>query len=358
MSKNYYEVLGVTKSASKEDVKKAFRKLAHKFHPDKKGGDEAKFKEINEAYGILSDDKKRSEYDSYGRVFNEGTNPNAGFGGFDFSGFAQNSQRGQEEFDLGDIFGEFFGGNRAGGGTKRGRDISIDMEISFEDAIFGTERKVLITKLTQCGGCKGSGAKDATKTSTCTACNGNGKVHETRRSVFGTFAAVRQCSLCGGVGKIPKEKCPDCRGARVVRKQVEITVRIPAGIKIGEMLRLPSKGEAVPGGVAGDLYVKVHIKPHKIFKREGDNLTMDLDIKLSDALLGGDFSIKTLEGKTIVVSIPKGVSPGEILRVKSKGVPLNEKQKGDLMIRINIKIPSKLSRKAKKLVLELKNEGI
>jgi len=362
MSKNYYEILGIEKSASKEDIKKAFRKLAHKFHPDKKGGDESKFKEINEAYSILSDDKKRAEYDSYGRVFDGGAGFGAGAGGFDFSGFAQNFQ-GQTEgfsgdFDLGDIFGEFFGGNRGRAKTKRGRDISIDIEIPFEDSIFGTERKVLITKLAQCTTCKGSGAKEGSKLVMCTACNGNGKVHDTRQSVFGTFTTVRGCDLCVGTGKVPEEKCSACRGSKVHKKQEEITVRIPAGIRVGEMIRLSGAGEAVPDGVAGDLYVQVHVKPHKIFRREGDNLYMTLDVKLSDALLGEEFSVKTLEGKTINLRIPKGIAPGEILRVKDKGVPVGDKRRGDLMIHVNIKMPSKLSRKAEALIKDLRKEGI
>ena len=223
MSKNYYDILGVQKNASKEDIKSAFRKLAHKYHPDKKGGDAAKFKEVSEAYSILSDDKKRSEYDTYGRAFSgaggqPGGNPFEGFsaqggpaGGFDFSQFA--GQEGFQDFDLGDIFGEFFGG---GGRQKqaRGRDISIDLELTFAEAVFGVERKVLITKTSTCRECHGSGGKPGTEMKTCGTCNGAGKIRETRRSLLGSFTTTRVCETCHGRGKVPKRKMSGLPGRR------------------------------------------------------------------------------------------------------------------------------------------------
>lgn len=356
MSKNYYEVLGVDKSASKDDIKKAFRKLAHKYHPDKKGGDENKFKEINEAYSVLSDDKKRAEYDSYGRVFSDGAGPGAGgfgnMGGFDFSGFQGGFG---QDFDLGDIFGDFFGGGRAQ--TPRGRDISLDLDLAFEESIFGVERKVLISKVGTCIDCSGSGAAPGSKTKTCTVCNGKGKVHDTKQSIFGSFTTVRTCDTCRGTGEIPEAECKTCRGLGVLKREEEISINVPAGISEGEMIRLSGAGEAVPGGTPGDLYARIHVKPHAVFRREGTNLVMPLDIKLTDALLGKEFSLTTLEGTHIDVKVPKGVSIGEILRIKGKGVP-SRGSRGDLLIKLNITMPQKLSRKAETLIKELKDEGI
>jgi len=225
MSKNYYELLGITKSASKDDIKKAFRTLAHKYHPDKKDGDEAKFKEVNEAYSVLSDDKKRSEYDAYGRVFSGGAGSGQqgpeGFEGFDFSNFASGQGFGGNangfEFDLGDIFSDFFGGQRER--VRRGRDISIDIELSFSEAVFGAERRILVNKTSACETCRGSGAKPGTTMENCKTCNGKGKIHEARRSIFGSVQTARVCPECQGQGKVPKDKCAECRGAGVSRRQ-------------------------------------------------------------------------------------------------------------------------------------------
>lgn len=349
--KDYYTILGVEKGASKDDVKKAFRKLAHKYHPDKKGGDETKFKEINEAYSVLSNDKKRSEYDTYGATF-DGAGParGQGFGGFSgFEGFAG------EEFDLGDIFGDFFSAGRSH--KKRGRDISVDLEISFEDSIFGIERKMLLTKTSTCNICSGTGSKPGSSMKTCTSCNGMGQVRETRQSMFGTFATTHDCETCRGMGKVPSERCNSCAGLGVVKGQSEITIQIPAGIRNGEMIRLSGAGEAIPNGVSGDLYAKIHVKSHERFKREGDNLVMDLNIKLTDALLGAEYTITSLDKKNISVKIPAGVKFGEILRLKGKGITTNGRS-GDLLIPLHIQLPKKLNRKLKKLVEQLREEGM
>ena len=353
MAKDYYNILGVERGASKEDIKKAFRKLAHQYHPDKQGGDEDRFKEVSEAYSVLSDDKKRAEYDSYGHTFGGGSAPG---GGFDFSGF---QGAGFEDVDLGSIFGEF--GDLFGGASrprqKRGRDISIDLEISFRDSVFGIERKVLIAKLSACQTCQGSGAKEGTERITCKTCNGNGKVRETRNSIFGTFTNVRPCNACGGTGKIPKEKCGTCRGAGVMRREEEITITIPPGLDNGEVIRLGGMGEAVQGGVSGDLYAKVHVLSHPLFHKEGANLVMPLGVKLSDALLGAEYPINTFDGP-ITVKIPTNISFGEVLRVRGKGVPLERGRRGDLLIKLNIQLPNKVSKKAEKLIEELRKEGI
>lgn len=350
MSKDYYKILGVDKKASKEDVKKAFRKLAHKYHPDKKGGDEKKFKEASEAYAVLSDDKKRAEYDAYGRTFNGA----GGTGGFDFSGFQQGGFDFQD-FDFGDIFGDFFGGT--GQRQKRGRDISIDVEVDFKDSIFGTKRKVLLTKATTCDVCSGGGAKPGTKMKLCSTCNGVGQVNETRSSIFGSFSSARVCPTCYGKGEVPETPCAKCGGDGVVNEQVEINVDIPAGIENGQMIRLTGMGEAVAGGVPGDLYVKVHIGTHPTLKKQGENLTMNLNVKLSDALLGAEYKIETLDG-TLKLKIPENTRYGDTLRVRDRGVPITARKRGDLLIKIQIDLPKKLSKKAKKLLKELQDEGI
>ena len=371
MSKDYYNLLGLSKSATQDDIKKAFRTMAHKYHPDKKGGDEARFKEVNEAYSVLSDEKKRSEYDAYGRVFSGGAGggqggaQGAGFGGFDWGDFTKGkgfgdfagSGQGENgfEFDLGDIFGDFFGGGRQQ--SKRGRDISIDVELSFSEAIFGTDRRMLLNKTSTCDVCKGIGAKLGTGTETCKTCNGKGKIRENRRSFLGSVQVVRTCEHCAGTGQVPKEKCTACHGLGVLRRQEEIAVRIPAGIEDGEVIRLTSSGEAISGGIPGDLYVKVHVKKHPLFRKEGNNLGMDLSIKLSSALLGDEYSVETLDG-SISLKIPSGIHHGEMLRVRGKGVPIEKNRRGDLVITIKIDLPEKLSKEARRLVEELKREGI
>lgn len=356
MAKDYYQILEIDKKASKEEVKKAFSKMAHKYHPDKAGGDEAKFKEASEAYTVLSDDKKRAEYDTYGRSFNgagpQGGGQGGGFGGFDFSGF-QND--GGVDFDLGDIFGDFFGSRRPQ--QKRGRDISVDIELSFSESIFGVEKKIVLNKVSTCEHCKGTGGEPHTEMKTCPTCSGKGILHETRRSFLGNFTSEKVCESCNGSGSIPKEKCKTCKGAGVFKRQSEITVKIPAGINPGEMVRLTGGGEAVFGGTSGDLYIKAYIKPHKQFRKEGNNLVADISIKLSDALLGTEHNLETLDG-TISLTIPSGITFGEVLRVKGKGVPVDKNHRGDLLVRINIEIPKKLSKESRKLIEGLKEEGL
>lgn len=357
MAKDYYNILGIDKKASEDDVKKAFRKLAQKHHPDK-GGDEAKFKEITEAYSTLSDKKKRREYDSYGQSFNGGGGPQqgGGFGGFQGGGFGQ----GGIEFDFSDLFGgggfgDIFGGGRQQ--VRRGRDISIDIEINFKDSILGTKRQVLITKVGKCDVCHGNGAKPGTEMETCTTCNGQGKVRETRDSVLGAFTSVRECSTCEGLGKIPKTKCTNCSGRGVLRKEEEINIDVPAGIDNGEMIRMPGLGEAIQNGASGDLYVKIHVKPHPQFKKEGINLVMNMPVKLTDALLGSTVIVKTIDDKELEVKVPVMTSTEETLRIRGKGVHTTSGT-GDLYIHLATTLPKKLSHKAKKAIEDLKAEGL
>lgn len=357
--RDYYEVLGVSKTASKDDIKKAFHKLAHKLHPDKAQGDAEKFKEVSEAYSILGDEKKRAEYDSYGRVFGGGAGGFSAQGGpasgWDFSQFQDAFNQGG--FDMGDIFSEFFATQGGVPRTRRGRDISIDLEISFKDSVFGTKRTVLLAKTAVCDACQGSGAVLGTEMMSCTHCNGAGKVHETQNSFFGTITMVQPCKHCRGTGKVPKEKCHTCRGEGVYKKQEEIEVVVPAGIEGGEMIRLQGAGEAISQGHSGDLYVKVHVSPDPRFKKEGPNLVTELSIKLSDALLGGAYKIQTIEGEE-TLDIPAGVTHGETLKIRGKGVPVARSKRGDLFVKVKIQLPSKLSRSARALVEKLKEEGI
>jgi molecular chaperone DnaJ len=367
MNKDYYNILGVNKSASKEDIKKAFYKLAHKYHPDKKEGNEAKFKQVNEAYQVLSDDGKRSKYDQYGSGFENaqqgyGGGAQGGFGGFDTSGFSGGFQNGSADFDFGnlnDIFSDFFGGGmgREERETKRGRDISTEVQISFSDSIFGTNRKILITKTSNCLTCHGSGAKTGSPMTTCKTCNGQGKIRESKRTIFGNIANTKICEVCGGEGEVPKEICETCRGKGVLRREEEVSIVIPAGIRDGEMIRMTGYGEAISKGTTGDLYIKINVASHGIFKREGNDLVMNLNLKLSEALLGVEYPIQTLDGE-IKVTIPEGVTINEILRVRGKGVPVSKNKRGDLLIKLNIKLPGRLSRKSREIIEELKKEGI
>lgn len=363
MAKNYYETLGIDKKASKDDIKKAFRKLAHEFHPDKKTGNADKFKEVNEAYTVLSDDAKRAQYDTYGQTFAgaQGGGQSGGFGGFDgfdFSGFANGGgfSAGGQEFDLGDIFGEFFGGGRRQQ-AQRGRDISIDIELSFEEAIFGVERSILLNKVSACEICNGSGAKKGSETIDCKNCNGKGKIREMKRSIFGSIEMTKSCETCTGSGKVPKEKCGTCDGHGIFKKESEIKIKIPSGIDNGEMIRLSSYGEAVKGGTSGDLYIKTHVKKHKTFRKEGQDLVMNLEVKLSDALLGAEYDIQTLDGLS-TLKIPEGTNTGEILQIKGKGVPEQGRGRGNILIHVKVLLPKKLSKSAREAVLKLKEEGV
>jgi len=374
MTRNYYDILGVDKKASKDEIKRAFRTLAHKYHPDKKGGNAEKFKEASEAYSVLSDDQKRSQYDMYGQTFAGANTGSQGFGGFqgnwedfakqtgfDFSGFANGAQGGfsTEGFDLGDIFGEFFGGGRRSqsASRRRGRDISIDIELNFEEAVFGVERTILLNKVSVCHVCNGTGSKKGTEMVTCQTCNGKGKIREMKRSIFGSIEMTRACETCSGSGKVPKEKCNFCDGLGILKREEEIKIKIPAGIDNGEMIRLSGAGEAVRGGTSGDLYIKTHIKKHKIFRKEGSNLIMNLDVKLSDALLGAKIDIQTLDGLS-TLNIPEGVNTGDILQIKGKGVPDQNRNRGDILIHIRVALPKKLSKSAREAIQKLREEGM
>lgn len=348
--KDYYQTLGIDKNASKDEIKKAFHKLAHKYHPDKNGGDDTKFKEVNEAYQTLSDDKKRAQYDQFGT-----TGGASGFdmGGFDFSGFGQGGFGG---FDMGDIFGDIFGGGRSR--TRKGADLQTRINLSFKESIFGVEKEIKITKPSVCNDCDGSGAKKGTDLHTCTQCSGSGNVKKVQRTILGTISTSEICNKCFGKGKIPKDECVKCRGTGVVNEARTIKIGVPAGINNGETLRLSGMGEAITGGNPGDLYVIVSVENHKTIKRAGNDLIYTLPIKLTDALLGASYKVETLDGM-VDINIPAGTRVGDSVILKSYGVPTGYGNKrGSFIIKLDIYLPNKLSKKAKDIIQELKKEGI
>lgn len=294
MSKDYYKILDVDKKASAEEIKKAFRKLAHKYHPDKKDGDEAKFKEINEAYSVLSNDKKRAQYDQFGSADGAqgfgGGGGAGGFGGFDFSGFQQGNGQGFD-INMEDILNQFFGGRGGYSRTRKGQDVILDQEIEFKDSVFGTTKKISYKRKSD-------------------------------------------------------------------NSQESIEIKIPAGIDNGETLRMRGKGETIADGVPGDLYIRIRVKPHKTLQKEGVHLYTEKEINLTASLLGENLEVETADGKDVKVKIPEGTKHGEILRLKGYGIKLDENRRGDLLIKILIKSPKKISKKAKQLLEELKSEGL
>ena len=363
MAQDFYQTLGVEKGASKDEIKKAFHKLAHKYHPDKKDGDEKKFKEVNEAYQTLSDDSKRAQYDQFGsagpNMGSGGFGGGQGFGGFDFSGFSQNGSGNGFEFDMGDIFGDMFGG----GGSRRsqqrrGNDLQTTITLTFKESVFGIEKEISLTKPNTCGTCKGDGAKLGVGFDTCKKCNGAGSIRHIQRTILGNIATNSTCDVCLGKGNIPKEKCTTCKGTGVVRDTRVIKVTIPAGIQNGETLRVTGMGEAIQGGQTGDLYIRIAVTPHKTILRQGSDLYTAFDITLTDALLGNDFTIETLDGVK-EFSVPAGSQLGDTVVLKHLGVASTSSiRRGNFIIKLNIKLPHKLSKNAKHLIEELKKEGI
>jgi len=358
MSKDYYKILGVDKNASEEEIKKAFRKLAHQHHPDKAGGDEAKFKEINEAYQVLGDKDKRAQYDQYGQTFEQAQNGGGGgFSGFEgFSGFGQG--QGGAEFDFGDIFSDFFGGGGRQQRQKRGRDIEVDATIDFVESITGTEKHIELSKNTTCDVCSGSGADPSGKMKTCPTCHGRGQVEQIRNTILGAIRTASTCPECKGEGQIPEKKCSKCHGAGVVKETEKIKVKIPAGIPDKGTIRVSGKGEAVKGGASGDLYINIHIRKDSRFSRENYDIKTQKRINLTQAILGDKVEVETPTGN-IKLKIPEGTQSGKEFRLKGKGIPhLRGFGKGDLIVKVVVKIPENLSGKQKRLIKELGEEGL
>lgn len=361
---DYYELLGVSKGASDDEIKKAYRKLAHKYHPDKKGGDEAKFKEINEAYQVLSDKTKREQYDRFGKNFNQGqAGGGQGFGGFSgFEGFGGGENGFNFEFgggDFEDIFSTIFGGGgRTGSRKKRGQDIQVDVEITFEEMVNGAERELRLYKSVLCDRCHGNGGEPGTEMKTCSTCHGSGHVRRVTRGFFESFAQVVECPTCHGAGKVYEKKCSKCGGDGKVKEEVKMKIKIPAGIADGQTISFQGEGEVGEhGSVPGDLYVLIHVKKHKEFTRSGQDILSSIEIPFSMAALGGEVTIDTISGK-LILKIPSGTQSGEMFKIKGKGIPeLRGSGRGNQLVKVTVRIPKKLSRDQKKILEELKNSG-
>lgn len=348
--RDYYEVLGVNKGAGEAEIKKAYRSLAKKYHPDMNPGDaeaEAKFKEVNEAYAVLSDTEKRSQYDQFGHAaFDPSAGGGSSFGGF--GGFGDFS-------DLGDIFGSFFGGGFGGGGAQRrnaptrGEDVGVRLTVTFEEAAFGTKKDVSYHRIQKCSDCGGSGAAKGTSAETCTVCGGSGQRRVTQRIGGMAFQSTTTCDTCRGTGKIIKTPCSGCKGTGYVKVNKKLGVTIPAGIDDGERIALRSQGcDGRNGGPAGDLIITVMVKGHPIFERDGYNIFCEIPITVAEATLGAEIDVPTLEG-TQKYTIPEGTQPGTTFTLKGKGIPYinNANRRGDLIFSVNIEVPKGLSEKQK-----------
>ncbi|MBI5753533.1 molecular chaperone DnaJ [Candidatus Peregrinibacteria bacterium] len=363
MAKDLYEILGVSKGAGDQEIKNAYRKLALKYHPDKHKGDkdaETKFKEINQAYEVISDKSKRQQYDTFGSTGGPGGGGGAqGFGGFDFgstdgaSGFA-------------DIFETFFGGGAGGksrssrksGGAMRGNDIEANIKITFEEAVFGCEKDLEISKPDQCGHCKGSGAEPGSAVVTCKKCRGSGEIRTVRNTILGQMSTAHVCDDCDGAGRVAEKKCTVCHGMTRVRTKDRVKVRIPAGVDNGSTIRVTGKGEGgAKGGGSGDLYINLAVESSKKFVRAGMDIHAEVEIPVVQAVMGGEVEVDTLDGKQ-TIKIPAGTQDGKVFKLSEKGVArIGGNTRGNHLVKIRVKVPEKLSKREKELYLELAKEA-
>jgi molecular chaperone DnaJ len=373
---NYYEVLGIAKTASQDEIKKAFHKLAHKYHPDK-GGDEKKFKEINEAYQVLSDTTKRQQYDQYGRVFDGGDGfsaqggPASGWNwawGNPSTGSGRAGEDGAE-FDLGDIgevFEEFFGGGFGGGrratkkDARRGKDIQVDIEIDLERTLKESVEKINLVKQIVCQRCQGAGAEPGSKIKECFSCRGMGQVQQVKKTIFGSYTTLATCPECKGEGTIPEKPCNVCKGEGRIKGQETIEIHIPAGIDTNQVIRVDGKGEAgKKGAKSGNLFARIFIKQNHTFERKGDDLFTEIEINFSQAALGEEIEMKSLEGTNILLEVPAGTESGKVLRISGKGTPhFGGYGRGNLYVEFKVKTPHKLTKEQKKLLEQLKEQGL
>lgn len=359
--RDYYEILGVAKNASEDEIKKAYRKLALKYHPDKAPSEnkkeyEEKFKEISQAYRVLSDKGKRQQYDQYGRTF-EGAADGRGFSQQDFGHFYDvfGGRRGFEDLGLDKIFEEIFGFGRRGNARtaeQAGEDAGIELAIELEDAFHGLEKEVSLRKYEICPTCRGQGGENIKR---CPVCGGTGYEEIRRESFLGFFLRQNPCARCHGRGQIPEKECSRCHGETRIKEDKPLKIKIPAGIENGQTLKMSGQGDAGPyGGPAGDLFVSVRVRPHKHFKREGDHLFLELPISFSQAALGDKIELELLDGEKIKLKIPAGTQPEETIRLKGKGMPrLYDRGQGDLYVIVRVAVPKKLTREQKKLIEEL-----
>lgn len=367
-NKDYYGILGVSKDATTEEIKKAYRKKAKELHPDSHQGEnkkaaEEKFKEASEAYSVLSDKTKKAQYDKFGSDFANGSPAGAGgyssYGnsasGFDFSGFSNGNMGFDIDLEdiLGSVFGMGFGGSKGSKNSNapsKGADLRYNMKLTFEEAVFGVTKEISISRNEKCSTCSGTGAKAGTAKVKCSACSGTGKVKTVQHTIMGSFSSVKACDTCHGEGSIVKEVCEECRGTGTVKKTRKIDVKIPAGIDDGQALALTGEGDSgKKGGPNGDLFIVVTVQPHKIFKRQGSKISFNIKIPFVKAVLGGNISIPTLEGEETFF-IPEGTDTGTIFTLRGRGVPIRGTSRGVLEFKVQIDVPKKLSEKQKEIL--------
>jgi len=356
--KDYYQILGITRGASPDEIRKAYHKLAHKYHPDK-GGDEKKFKEINEAYQVLSNKEKRSQYDRFGRVFEGGA---GGEPGFDFQ-WAWGGPGMDFDFeDFGDIVEEIFGSgfSRRKKDPRRGKDMEVGLEVSLEEILRSREKEVSLLKKVVCPRCQGTGSEPGTKIKECFSCRGTGQVQQIKKTPFGSFTRYTVCPECGGEGLRPEKPCNVCRGEGRIKSEEKIKIYIPAGVDTNQVIKVEGKGEAGKlGGRSGDLYARIFIKPHPTLKRKGDDLYVSLPISFTQAVLGDEIEVLTLDGKKILLKVPVGTESGKVLRISGKGIPhFSGYGQGNMYVELVVKTPKKISKKQKELLEKLREEGI
>ncbi|MEK7473606.1 MAG: DnaJ C-terminal domain-containing protein [Patescibacteria group bacterium] len=364
MAKDYYQILGVSKTASDDEIKKAFRRLAHEHHPDK-GGDPLKFKDASEAYSVLSDKQKRVTYDRFGSgAFENGGAAPGGFGGFPGGAqgfdFGNINFNGQDFGDLGDVLGEMFGfsGRGGGGRQKRGRNIEMDVELSFREAIFGVEKSVKLYRQTVCHACKGEGAESGSKVVECAKCGGSGQIKQAQRTMFGTFQSVAVCPDCNGRGKKPEKICRVCHGYGVEKREETVNLRIPSGVDADTVLQVADQGETpTNAGRPGDLLVRVHVKNDPHFERDGHELLSVERVPFSILALGGNIEAETIDGKE-TIKISEGTPTGSVITLEGKGVPFARGGRGDHHVRLEADVPRKLTREQKKALEEMKEQGL
>jgi molecular chaperone DnaJ len=356
--RDYYEILGVGKNASDDEIKKAYRRAAVKYHPDKEGGDEAKFKEVSEAYEVLKDGQKRQRYDQFGHAGVGGNSSASGaggnpFGGYDFGGFnGQNINFDFGDGGLGDIFGQFFGGGGRTQRPRRGKDVEVSMQLTFEEAVFGVEEKIQIEMNDECSHCHGTTVEPGYDMKTCPTCHGAGQINRAMNTIFGPIQQTVTCDTCGGNGKVPEKVCSVCRGKGTERRKKTINLKVPAGIDDGATIRLNGYGEAIGKGEKGDLYVHIRVSAHKKFTREGFIILSEQHISMVEATLGTEVDVDTVDGP-IRMQIPAGTQSGTDFKLSSHGVPhLANKGRGPHIVSIIVDTPTKLSKKQRELMEE------
>ncbi len=356
MAQDYYATLGISKTASADEIKRAYRKLAHEHHPDKDKGNEAKFKEINQAYQILSDSTKRAQYDQFGQTFDQrgfsGGEPGADFGGFDFSNF---DFGGDETFD---IFSNIFNSGSRRPRRARGVDLEMELNLTFDEGVFGVEKEITLEKTDACQNCEGSGAAPGSKVITCPKCHGQGQIRVMRRTILGQMQTVSTCDECDGSGKVAERACAECRGSGKKRRTKTLKVKIPAGVEDGQRIRMSNEGEVgYKGSNFGDLYLLLHVSGKAGFKRESENIYSEIPISFTQAVLGTEIEVKTIDG-SVMLKIPAGTQSDKVFKLNGKGAPiLNGRGRGDHFVTVHVVTPTKLTKKEKDLFKKLAEEN-